>query len=262
MRVAARHWLVVVTCAVLGATVALWLALFVVTPSYSAVVKLYVSGRGTTADDRVKNGEYARTHISSYADLVTSKDVLQAVRESLGLPTNSASSPMAGLASNITASNPLSSMIIDVTVEDPSPERARAVADAIGDATNSVVARLESPAGEQQSPVRITTVSPPALPTAQTTPSRKLYAGAGLLAGSAAGAGVACLLELRRKRRRQLEAHSSSDDSWSWGPVSAPASIPVERKTPLHVLKSQNARASKRKPAEDVKSDEPDASGF
>jgi len=191
-----------VACVALSVTIAVSLALFVVTPSYSATVKLYVSGTGSDAGDRLNNGEYARTHISSYADMANSNDLVQAVLANLGLPS-SQDGHSSELADTITATNPLDTLIIDVTVQDSSPQRAQAVAAAIGQVYDPVVARLESPSGETPSPVRINVVSPPSLPTGPDSPNRKLYAAGGLLVGLAVGAGVAWLLESRGSPQRR-----------------------------------------------------------
>jgi len=223
-----RHWLLTAVCAVLGVMISVSLALFVVTPSYSATVKLYVSGTGATFDDRLQSGEYVRTHVASYADMIDSNDVLVAVRDDLGLP-QSRDGGYRDLADGISAENPLGTSIINVTVQDSSPERAQSVAAAIGRVYNSVVVRLESPSSEKQSPVRLNVVSPPALPTAQDSPSKKLYAAAGLLAGIAVAAGAAWLLELRPATRRRKTVNSqSSGDSWPWWPDRSPSAAAAE----------------------------------
>lgn len=231
-----RHRLLVLAFAALGISVAVCLALFVVTPTYLATVKLYVSGTGRTAADRLQNGEYARTHVASYADLIDSNDVLAAVRENVGLPQSPDGSHR-DLADSVSASNPLGTVIVDVTVEDSSPERAQAVAAAIGEVYDSMVARLESPSVGSQSPVRISVVSPPALPTTQDSPNWKLYAAAGLLAGTVVGAGVAWLLEVRAaKRRRQSPGDQEDGDFWSWWPKGANAPDAPEATESAEVL--------------------------
>lgn len=244
-----RHRLLTVVCAVLGISIGLSVALFVVTPSYSANVKLYVSGTGATANERLQNGEYARSHVASYADMSNSSDVLVAVRDRLGIPQSSDGS-YRDLADSISASNPLGTLIIDVTVKDSSPGQAQAVAAAIGQVYDSVVARLE---GQSQSPVRISVVNPPALPTAQDSPSRELYAAAGLLAGIAVGAGVAWLLEGRPTTlRRRSVSDQAPGDSWSWWPYRAAAPSPPEPREPVEALVGLNSAgrdASGAKPA-------------
>lgn len=229
-----RHRLLIAVCAVLGATLAVLAALFAVTPSYSAKVKLYVSGTGATASERLQNGEYALSHVVSYAGMSDSNDVLVAVRDTLGLPQRQ-DGDYRDLADKITASNPLGTLIIDVTVEDSSPHQAQVVAAAIGQVYNSVVARIEGPTS---SPVRISVVNTPALPIEQDSPSRKLYAAFGLLAGVGAGAVLAWIIEGRpTTRRRGSAGDRTRGDSWSWlaprapAPATPPVWEPVEALT-------------------------------
>lgn len=207
----------VAVCAVLGVAVATLLAMFVVTPTYVVTTRLYVSARGTTPDDKLQNGEYARTHVSSYTDMVDSNDVLQAVRANLGLAASRDSS-YADLADSITATNPLETAIINVTVQDASAARAFRVATAIGEVYDPVVAKMEN-AGGGQSPVRVNVLSAPTLPTSPHSPSRPLYAGGGLALGLAAGAGLAWLLERRPARVRRLALTDRVRPEWvSWEP--------------------------------------------
>jgi capsular polysaccharide biosynthesis protein len=229
-----------VVSTVLGAVIAVSVALFGVSPSYSATVKLYVSGTGTAGDNRWQSGEYARTHVASYAEMATSDEVLNAVRDNLGLPRSRDGSDR-DLAENISAENPLDTLIIDVTVEASSPRGAQAVAAAIGEVYNAVVARLESPSNEKQSPVRILVVSPPALPTAQVSPSRKLYAAVGMLAGLAVGTGVGWLLERPTRRRRGSSvSEQPTGDSWSWGHDGPPSIASTRTREASEVLVGSN----------------------
>lgn len=216
VRLLRRHVYVVLTFVVLGVTAATLLAMFVVTPTYMVSMKLYVSARGSTPDDRLQNSEYARTHVSSYTDMVDSNDILQAVRAELGLPVNRDSS-YADLADSITASNPLETAIINVTVQDASAERAFRVATAIGEVYDPAVAKMEN-TGVNQSPVRVNVLSAPVLPTSPHSPSRPLYAAGGLVLGLALGTGLAWLLEARpaRQRRRLALTDQGPADSWSW----------------------------------------------
>jgi len=252
-----RHWLLTSVCALLGVAIALGLAVFVVTPSYSATVKLYVSGTGTTADDRQQSGAYAQAHVGSYAEMADSNDILVAVRDKLGLPQTQDGS-YRDLADSITAENPLDTLIINVTVEDASPQRAQAVAAAIGQVYNPVVARIESPSSTNHSPVRINIVSPPALPTSYDSPNKKFYAVSGLLAGLAVGAGMAWLVEqLPAARRRRSAISQTSGDTWVWWPDQDPspsAEAKASDVTSIHSSEHRGTRpqwdeAGRKKPA-------------
>ena len=205
----------VLICIVLGVATGMG-ATKLVTPSYSTTVKLYVSGTGATASERLQSGEYARSRVSSYADMITSVEGIDAARVHLGLPPTGDGS-LGDLATAVTASNLLDTTVINVTVHAASPQRAQAFAAAIGAVENSVVGRLESPPDGRQSPVRIAVASPPVLPLQPDGPSTKLYAGTGLLAGLAVGAGLSWLLEQRRsKRRRPPVTSQQTGTSWSW----------------------------------------------
>jgi uncharacterized protein involved in exopolysaccharide biosynthesis len=177
--------------------------------------------------------------------MVDSNDLLAAVRYKLGIPQRRDGS-YRDLAESITAVNPLSTVIIDVTVRAASPQQAQAVAAAIGEVYNPVVARLESPSGVEHSPVRITVVSPPALPKPQYSPSRKLVAAGGLLGGLAVGAGAAWLLELLPTRRRRLSVidRASDDDQWLWWEESTSSRVPSEARERVKVFLSLDRGAS------------------
>jgi capsular polysaccharide biosynthesis protein len=212
-----RHALLIVTCVLLGGAAATAVATFLITPSYLVTTKLYVSGAGTDPDERLKNGEYARTHVSSYTDMIDSNDLLQAVRRKMNLPLSDHGGYQ-DLADSITATNPLETVVIYVYVQDSSPTRAQAVAQAIGEVYDPVVADVESASGKA-SPVRIRVYSTPSVPTAPHSPSRKVYLAAGLALGLAIGAALSWLLDLRRasSRRRLRSFNDEWPDSWNWG---------------------------------------------
>jgi hypothetical protein len=154
------------------------------------------------------------------------------------------------LADSITASNPVDTMIIDVTVQDSSPRQAQAVAAAIGQAYESVVPQLESSSAGKLSPVRINVVTAPALPTEQDSPNRKLYAAVGLFVGIGVGAGAAWLLEWRR--RRPANRGPGLRDS-------APSKARRKQENPAEAQKQENpAEAQKQEnPAEIQKQENP-----
>jgi succinoglycan biosynthesis transport protein ExoP len=212
-----RHVLLILTCVLLGGIATVFIATFLITPSYLVTTKLYVSGAGTDADERLKNGEYARTHVSSYTDMIDSNDLLQAVRKKMDLPPNEGGGYQ-DLADSITATNPLETVVIYVYVQDSSPQRAQAVAQAIGEVYDPVVAQVENASGKA-SPVRISVYSTPVVPTEPHSPSKKVYLAAGLLLGLAVGAALSWLADLRRaSSRRRLRIEDGWPDSWNWEP--------------------------------------------
>lgn len=212
-----RHVALVLACTLGAAALATLVATFVVTPSYVATTQLYVSARGSNATDRLQNGEYARTHISSYTDMVVSSDLLQAVRVELGLAP-SRNGDYTDLADSIKASNTVDTAVITVRVQDSSPEGALRVATAIAGVYDAVVSGMEN-TSPGQSPVRIKVLSAADLPRSAYSPSRRIYAAVGLVLGLAVGVGIGWLREARPRRPHRLGlglARQAESDSWSW----------------------------------------------
>ena len=188
-----RHWLLVSACAVLGAVLAVGAALQA-PASYTVRMELFLASNGGSPQDRLQNGEYVRTRMTTYAGLVTSPVVLDAVRSGLGIPADER------LVDDVSATNPLDTVLIQVTVVDSSAERAEAVAHEIARVADPVIGGLEAPNGG--SPARVTVVGPPVAPLGPDGPSTKLFAAVGLLMGMVVGVGAGLLRDIRAKPRR------------------------------------------------------------
>jgi capsular polysaccharide biosynthesis protein len=180
VRLVVRRWRFVAGFTALGLALAIVLA-FVTTKTYLVQTTLFVSSTGATIGDRLQNAEYTKDRVSSYADLATSPAVVGVVRSNLGL-----SEPEAVIAGKIDAQNPLDTALIEIAVEDSSPEQAMAIAAEIDKVMGPVVGDLE---GSElvSAPVKISVVRPPALPTAPVSPNKKLYVLLGLALGSGLG---------------------------------------------------------------------------
>jgi capsular polysaccharide biosynthesis protein len=197
--VLARHWRIVAVCAVLGAAIGLGGSMLV-PPSYTVRTELFLASAGATPQDRLQNGEFIRTRVPTYASLVTSAAVLDVVRRNLNIPASEKQ-----VADDITATNPLNTVSIGITVTDSSARRAEAVAAEISSVADSVIAGLETEAGGA-SPVRVAVVTPAVAPTGPDGPSRKLYAALGIFGGILVGAGAGLLRDARAQRRRSANS--------------------------------------------------------
>jgi capsular polysaccharide biosynthesis protein len=148
--------------------------------------------------------------VSSYADLAESPAVLDLVRAEMELP------PRRGvLADEVTASNPLETLLIDVEVQHSSPRRAQEVAYWIGQVLNTVVAELETTATSDGSPVRISVVRPATVPTKADGLPPIFLAAAGLGLGLLVGLAAAQLAESRGKSRLSTPLHDRREKSGS-----------------------------------------------
>ena len=121
-----KRWISIVVLTVLATAAAVGASLLT-TPLYQASTQVYVSVQGgTTTSEMLQGANFTRQQVSSYAKLVTSPLVLTPVIDSMGLDERAET-----LAGRVTADSPLNTSLIDITVTDPNPAIAAAIADAI-----------------------------------------------------------------------------------------------------------------------------------
>ncbi|MDT0185092.1 polysaccharide biosynthesis tyrosine autokinase [Microbacterium sp. ARD31] len=185
-----RNWVIVVAWTVIGGSVGALVALTSPT-TYQSTSQLYVSVRNSGAAwDLAQSTSYARQAVTSYARVVPTSIVLDPVIDDLGLDVTARQ-----LATQVTASAPLDTQLISITVTDGNPSLAAQLANAISDSfASSVTTRLEAPTGARSdSQVRVETISPAKVPTAPSAPNLQLDLALGLLIGLAVGVGLAVL---------------------------------------------------------------------
>lgn len=233
-----KRWLSIAVFTVLGAAVAVAVSL-VTTPLYQASTQLYVSVKaGESSSDLLQGSNFTRQQVSSYTQLVTSPLVLQPVIEGLGLEDRSEV-----LASRVSASSPLNTSLINVSVTDENPAMAAATADAIAKEFKTVIADLETPSDGSSSAVKISIVRDAVAPEGPSSPNLKLNIALGLLLGLALGVGVAVL-------RAVLDTRVRSDaDVARVTDTSVIGVIPDDPDAPQHPLIVQSSPHSQRSEA-------------
>ena len=187
-----RRWRLVAAFMVL-LTASGFAATAVSTKVYQADVEVFVSLRDTgtaTGGTAYQSGLFSQERVKSYAKIADSPAVTRAVIRQLALDITPAQ-----LAGRITATAPTDTVLVDITVNDPSAVRARDVANSVAAQFAMVVGDLERPAAGQRSPVTVTVVRPATLPTSPVSPRPVLNVTIGLLLGVALGVGVAVLRE-------------------------------------------------------------------
>jgi capsular exopolysaccharide synthesis family protein len=190
LRALRAHWLLVVILATFGGALAgaySWLQ----TPLYRTSAQLFISisgGGETGAADLNQGGTFAERRVRSYANMVDSPAVTAEVINDLGLPYTTEE-----LARSVSASSPLNTVLLNITVTDPSPERARDIANAVAVEFTHYVTELETPTGELVSPVKATVTKPALLPAAPISPNTKLNLALGIIVGLAGGGVIAAL---------------------------------------------------------------------
>jgi succinoglycan biosynthesis transport protein ExoP len=181
-----RRWLYVLAGALAGVAVAAAFA-WGLSPTYTAGTVLFVSTRYGQVDptQAYEGGLFSQQRVQSYAEIVSSPLVLSPVDEKLGLHES-----LQTFQGKVTASAPLNTVLIDISVSDGSAARARDIANAVSRQFIQVVNTLETPQPQQAgaaSPVKVTVVQPAELPTSPSSPRKNLYLAIGLLVGLVAG---------------------------------------------------------------------------
>ena len=172
------------------------------TPQYTVSTQLFVSTTGTDDLTTALQGSYlAEGKVASYAQLLQSKQLATDVLDDTGLDL----SPQ-DLIGRIGVEILSDTTILDVTVTDTSPERALAIARSIDREFQSLVAELETPQGEQESPVRVTVVATPELPAGPSSPARE----ANMILGAVLGLLLAAFVAVVRDR---LDTTVKDDDT-------------------------------------------------
>jgi capsular exopolysaccharide synthesis family protein len=174
------------------------------TPMYTSTATVYVAVNNGNQDDvgtAYTGALFAQQQVKSYVDLVTSKDVMDAVLNDTGLNITTGE-----LASKIDVNNPLDTVNLEISATDPNAANAQAIA-------NSTARQLQTAVGEivptnvNGDPlVEISLVKDAPLPTSPSSPRTKINLALGFLVGLAIGVGAAVLLETLDTRIKSIEA--------------------------------------------------------
>lgn len=157
------------------------------TPLYTSSTQLFVSTRDSVSTSEAFQGsQFSQERVASYARLITGEELAGRVIDQVGLDQSPGR-----LADRITASAVTDTVLIDVTVTDESPEKAKRIADAIGDEFTAFAAELETPDGAESSPVKVTVTDRAEAASEPSSPQTARNVALGLLVGLLVGAGLA-----------------------------------------------------------------------
>lgn len=223
IRIIRRGWLLIVISTLLVTIAAAGLTLLQ-RPVYQATTTVFISTASSTVQDLSQGSTFAQQIVKSYADVTTTSYVLQPVIENLGLKTTPEK-----LAESISASAPLDTTLVNITVDDHSPQRAARIADAVSGSLILVVDKLV-PQTSARSSVKITRVQAAVVPSAPISPNIPLNLVLGLLIGLALGLGVAALRDTLDTRIR------SAEDVEAVSPVPILGRVPLDSKVPERPL--------------------------
>jgi capsular exopolysaccharide synthesis family protein len=209
IRVLRKGWILILALTLVGVAAAAGYSI-IKTPEYQATSKVFVSTQGgDTVQDLQSGNTFTQQRVQTYSDLVSTPVVLLPVAAALRLNLTSEQ-----LAKMVTASSPLNTTLIEITVTSTNAKQAADIANATGQSLTSVVEDLETPtqqstdgtdaggANAGTSPVKLTRVQEATVPQTPSSPNVPLNIALGLLVGLALGVGVAVLRETLDNRIR------------------------------------------------------------
>jgi capsular exopolysaccharide synthesis family protein len=184
-----RSWWLVVVLAILGAATGGAVG-YRATAIYAAHLTFYVSTPNSTGATAYSTDQVAQNRANSYALLVSSDDLAQRVISTTGLALSSGT-----VAAEISGTAQLNTTLVNVTVKDPSPARALAIARAVGTDFPTMAAELERGTPDTAI-VAVSVTSGPSVGSSPVSPRKKLEIVIGLGAGLLVGLAVAVIRAL------------------------------------------------------------------
>ena len=225
LRILRRRWLLVAlsTLIVVGAASAYT---FTATPVYQSTARLFINAAGDggeTTAGAYQGGLFTQQRVASYAELITTDSLAEAVNDDLGLNLTPAE-----LENKVTATVSPQTVVLDVSAQDASPARAQAIAQAYADGMTDLIRRIETPDG-QTSPLAQAKIPEPAtLPSAPVSPQPVRNLGLALVLGLLLGVGLAVARELLDTTVKSPEDLRETTPAPMLGAISYDASIKTE----------------------------------
>ncbi len=215
LRVVRKRWVTIALLTLLGlagATVATVLSPQVYTASAQSFVA--ITNADNSAGNILSGATFTLQRVKSYTQIVDSPEVLQPVIDELHLTVTTQQ-----LAPTVTATSPLDTVLIEVSVKDSSAKQAALVADAVAKQLGSVIENLEKPNDGTASPVKVSLVHPADVPTSPSSPRTLVNIALGLLIGLALGLAYAFIREALDTRITSVEEVSEIHGSAPLGMI-------------------------------------------
>lgn len=194
-----KGWLIIALTTLLGIAAGTW-GYLAVPPKYASTIDFYVSTPPTKGTSAQSGGQFAESRVRSYILLLSSEQLAQRVIASTGVQMTPHE-----LASKITATTELNTVVVTATITDTSSQRSLQIAQGVADDFPKLVTDLDNQGRTADAVVVIQVVSGPTLQVGQVSPSWKKYIGLGLAAGLLLGVAIAIARELLDTSVRDAE---------------------------------------------------------
>ncbi|AKE91307.1 polysaccharide biosynthesis tyrosine autokinase [Rhodococcus aetherivorans] len=204
LRILQARWKIVAVTTVVAVLGALGASLLT-TPIYQASTRLFVStSSGASVNEIYQGNLFSQQRVASYTKLLTGTTLAQRTLDRLGLSDVTPSQ----LAGKVTASSAPDTVLVDVKVDDESPERARDLANALSDEFVVMARELETPENGGEPTARVVVEQHADTPVTPVSPKTKRNLALGLAVGVLLGIALAVLrdrLDNTVKDRKTVE---------------------------------------------------------
>lgn len=191
VKVLRSRWITVcaaVVVCVLGAVAVTLLT----TPLYRASTRLFVStASGASVSELYQGNRLSQERVTSYAELLKGETLAQRTLDKLGLDMTAQE-----LRENVKASAKPDTVLLNVSVVDRSPVRARDIANTLSDEFVTLVRELETPEDGARPDARVVVEQRASIPTEPVVPKTLRNLLVGLVLGTLLGAGAAILRDM------------------------------------------------------------------
>lgn len=133
-----RKFWIILFITILGGGIAGAFSKFVITPQYKSTAMVYILSKETTLTS-LADLQIGSQLTKDYSVIVTSRPVLEDVVEKLELNVIDPEFTYKDLEEKITIENPKDTRILSITAEDPDPQMAKAIADAVAETSSSYI---------------------------------------------------------------------------------------------------------------------------
>jgi succinoglycan biosynthesis transport protein ExoP len=198
LRILRKRWIVIVCVTLFGVASSAGITILT-TPTYQASTLVYVQVQSSgTVGDLAQGSSFIQSQVKSFAEVVSTPRVLDSAIKSLRLDESADE-----LSRSVTASAPLDSVNIEITVTRDSPSDAAAIADAVTASFRDVVGEITTSTGPTPtSQVSVSVLRDASVPESPITPNTLMNLAVGLLAGLLVGLGIAFFREILDTRVR------------------------------------------------------------
>ena len=147
-------------------------------PAFRAEAQVFVSTPANSLDisSLATGSNFSQQRVKSYAQIINSPLTLKRVIEQLNLEITPEQ-----LSSEISATAPLDTVLISISVTNENAKYAADIANATADQFGQVVSELEMRSIDLETPIKVSTVRRAEVPTAPFSPKLSIYLLLGLL---------------------------------------------------------------------------------